>query len=406
MSNTKNLMSNTKKLNILFLTPRFPYPLIGGDRLKAYHTISYLAKSHNVTVISFYQGDSIPHEYVKAIEDLGAKIRVIKLSPIRAALSSLVRNNPLNPLEINYYTQPQFREAVLEEISNSKIDLAISFFMRTAEYIKNNTNIKKVLMAEDCRVLYQQRSYQESKNLLQKAIRLFEYQTLKKYEPNILKHFDITTLVTQNDINAIKSHSPNAVLRLLSNGTDTDLFCPPSPNSKRSGILFSGKLDVWANVLMVQKIVTEIMPLIWNRLPNAKLTIAGANPSNEIMQYQSERINILPNVPSMVSILQSASVFLHPHAGGTGIQNKLLEAMACGTPVVTTPIGNQGIEANNQYEVLLGNTPQELANLTVSLLNNSELANSISHNCRQLIIKKHSWQSVLSNLDNILDELL
>ena len=398
-------MSDVKKLNILFLTPRLPYPLIGGDRVKAYHTISYLAKSHNVTIISFYQGDIIPLEYLKAIEDLGAKIIVIKLSPIRAVLNSMVRNNPFNPLEINYYTQPLFRKAVQKELSDSKFDLAISFFMRTAEYIKDTPGIKKILMAEDCRVLYQQRSYQESNNLLQKAIRLFEYQTLKCYEPNVLKHFDITTLVTQNDINAMLSRSPEANLRLLSNGTDTDLFCPPLDNSNRSGVLFSGKLDVWANVLMVQKIVTEIMPLIWEKLPEAKLTIAGANPSNEIMQYKSERINILPNVPSMVPILQSAAVFIHPHSGGTGIQNKLLEAMACGTPVVTTSIGNQGIDANNHHEVLLGNTPQELANHTITILSNSELANSISHNCRQLIVDKHSWHSVLSNFDSIIDEL-
>ena len=393
------------KLNILFLTPRFPYPIIGGDRVKAYHTISYLAKSHNVTVISFYQGKDLPHEYIQAIEDTGAKLIVIKLSPINAAFSSLVRNNPLNPLEINYYTQPKFRKAVVKELSDSKYDLAISFFMRTAEYIKDIHGIKKILMAEDCRVLYQQRSYQESKNLLQKAIRLFEYQTLKRYEPNILKYFDITTLVTQNDISAMQSNSPNAKLRLLSNGTDTELFRPPSHDSKRSGILFSGKLDVWANVLMVQKIVNEIMPLVWQKLPEAKLTIAGANPSNEIMQYQSDRISILPNVPSMVPILQSAAVFIHPHSGGTGIQNKLLEAMACGTPVVTTPIGNQGINAQNMHEVLLGNTPQELAEHTISLLNNPDLAKQISSNCRQLIVEKHSWQSVLLNFDKIIDEL-
>ena len=234
---------------------------------------------------------------------------------------------------------------------------------------------------------------------------LFEYSTLKRYEPNIVKYFDVTTLVTHNDIQAMKSNAPDANYKLLTNGTDIKNFCPPADNTQRSGILFSGKLDIWANVLMVQKIVEDIMPLIWRTLPNAKLTIAGANPGKDIYKYQNEKIKILPNVPSMIPLLQSAAVFIHPHTGGTGIQNKLLEAMACGIPVVTTPIGNQGIDARNGDEVLLGNNSEELAEQAIRLLQNKDLANHISNNCRDLIVRTHSWESVFSAMDAIIDEM-
>src|SRR5574344_424207 len=222
--------------------------------------------------------------------------------------------------------------------------------MRTAKYLKNEVGMKKILMAEDCRMLYQKRSYMESKNLIQKCIRLYEYFRLKKYEPEIMKKYDIVTFVTTNDINEMRKRLNTVDYRLLTNGTDVDFFVPPENFAQRNGILFAGKLDVWANVIMVQKIVKEIMPLIWKKLPEANLNIVGANPHNEILKFASKKVKIIPNVPSMLPYLQNASVFLHPHVGGTGIQNKLLEAMSCGTPVVTTPIGNQGIDAKDEIE--------------------------------------------------------
>lgn len=385
------------------MTARFPYPVIGGDRLKPYYLLSHLAKNHNVTLVSFYQGYSVPNDYIKSIEKLGIKVFVIKLNPLVAGLKTFIKILKY-PLEIAYYYNIDFQKTVDKIVKDNHIDLAFSFFMRTAEYIKKK-DLPKVLIAEDCRTLYQKRSYEESKNLKQKIIRWWEYKRLKIYEPEIVNYFDLTTLVSEADVNAMKKQNTNANYELLTNGTDINKF-KPSDNTERKGVLFAGKMDVWANVLMVKTIVKKILPIIKKEIPDVHLKIVGANPPQTILGLKSESISIEANVPEMIPYLQKAQVFLHPHTGGSGIQNKLLEAMACGCPVVTTPTGNQGINAIDGKEVLIGVDNKQLAKHSIKILQNNEFANKISINARELIIKTHSWDSVFNKLDLIIDELL
>ncbi len=393
-------------MNILFLTPRFPYPLIGGDRIKPYNLLKYLSKSHNVHLVTFYQGGTPPKTYIKEINELGINLNVIPLYPIDAGLRTVKSLFNLLPLEVAYYTQTSYKKVVNELLKTKKFDLAFAFFMRTSEYIKE-VNIKKILIAEDCRTLYQYRSYKESRNILQKSVRFWEYNKLKKYEPIITSYFDITTCVTDVDLEALRKLNPNAQYRLLTNGVDINKFVPPKDNSQRRYIIFTGKLNTWANVLMIQTIVNEIFPIIKKQIPEIELKIVGSHPLHQITNIckSDDKIELISDVPEIVPYLQSAKLFLHPHSGGSGIQNKLLEAMACGCSVVTTPTGIQGIDAKHGEDVLIGNNPKELAKLCIEILSNQELANKLSKNAREVIVNTHSWQIVFKELDDIINEL-
>lgn len=380
--------------------------MIGGDRIKPYNLLKHLAKSHNVHLVTFFQGGTPPKTYIKEITELGINLDYIPLYPIDAGLKTIKSFFNRLPLEIAYYTQSSFKKVVNELLKTKKFDLAFAFFMRTAEYLKD-VNIKKILIAEDCRTLYQYRSYKESKNLLQKSVRWWEYNKLKKYEPITTSYFDITTCVTDVDIEALRNLNSNAQYRLLTNGVDINKFVPPIDNSKRSYILFTGKLDLWANILMIKTIINEIFPIIKQQVPDIELKIVGSHPLPQIINMckSDEKIELIADVPEMIPYLQSAKLFLHPHSGGSGIQNKLLEAMACGCPVVTTPTGIQGIDAKNGNDVLIGSNPLELAKHCVEILSNQELADKISKNARELIVNTHSWEIVFRDLDAIIDEL-
>lgn len=397
-------MNTKKKLNILFLTARLPYPIIGGDRLKPYNIIKHLAKSHNVTLVSFYQGGEAPQEYTKALENLGAEVYAVPLYPIKAALNIFFTSLLKFPLEIGYYTQPKYKKLVDKLLSERNFDLGFSFFMRTAEYLKKE-KFKRILMAEDCRTLYQKRSFEDSANIKQKLVRWWEFRMLKKYEPEIANYFDIVTLVTDEDINSMKAQNTNAKYKLLTNGVDIDYFTPPESSNQRNGVLFSGKMDVWANELMVKNIVEEIFPRILNEMPEAKLNIVGANPSKTIKSFQSNSISVTGTVPEVKPYLQNAQLFLHPHIGGSGIQNKLLEAMACECPVVTTPTGIQGIPATNYKDVLIGKDYDELAKHSIKILKNNDFSNQIGTNARKMIVETHSWDSVFISLEKLIEEL-
>jgi glycosyltransferase involved in cell wall biosynthesis len=158
---------------------------------------------------------------------------------------------------------------------------------------------------------------------------------------------------------------------------------------------------------MVKLILKEIFPKVREQVPDAELHIVGASPSPTLLSLikSVEGLYLHSDVPEMIPYLQSAQLFLHPHIGGSGIQNKLLEAMACGCPVVTTSTGIQGIDAVNRKQVLIGNTPDELTSNTIEILTDRQLAENISRNARDLIVRTHSWELVFDAVDNILLEL-
>lgn len=393
-----------QKLNILFLTPRFPFPLIGGDRVKAYYLLKHLSSKYNVTLITFFQGETFSSEWENEFKNMGIDLRIITLNPILAGIRSFLKLFGKLPLEILFYTQPSFQKEVDTVLNEKKIDLAFAFFMRTNEYIKDK-NIKKILISEDCRTLYMQRSYKGTSNLKQKIVRWWEYNKLKNYEPRVMNSFNFTTLVTKEDAYEMQKLNNNAKVRILTNGTDTEYFKPKSFEIRKD-ILFSGKLDLWANIIMCKRIVNDIFPLILAKLPNVKLNIVGANPTNEIFSLLSKNVILTSDVPEMLPFLQETRLFLHPHLGGSGIQNKLIEAMSSGCPVITTSTGNQGINATNGIEAFICNENLEIAMQAIEILTNDELAQKLSRNARQHIIENQSWDIVNVQLDRIIEEVI
>lgn len=373
--------------------------------MKPYYVLSHLAKKHDVTLVTWHQGGPPPKGYIKAVEDLGVELHYTILNPVKAGIISLFRLPLKYPLEISFYYQSELKKIVNKLLEEREFDLGFSFFMRTADYIRNH-KMKKILMAEDCRTEYQRRSSRESTNILQKAVRFWEVMKLKHYEPEIVNHFDAATFVTREDIELMKKMNPDANYKLLTNGTDVDSYVPPD-NPERKGILFAGRLDIWANVLMLRETVKEILPRIREKIPEAQFNIVGARPPAEVkaLVQANNHVTLTSDVPEMRPFLQEAAVFLHPHAGGSGIQNKLLEAMACGCPVVTTPTGNQGIYAKHEEEAMIGRNPEELAEHTVRILKDKDFAEMISRNCRSLMVRTHSWDIVYKQLDQMIEEI-
>ncbi len=394
-----------KRLKILFLTARFPFPPVGGDKLKPYYILKHLAKKHDVTLVSLYQGANIPKNFSDEMQALGIKVHVVCFRPLYAGMRVFAKLLQKYPLEIAYYLQPELFSVINSLNPNANFDIAFSFFMRTAEYAKP-LNIKKILMCEDCRTLYQQRSQSASHNLVQKLVRLWEFYKLKKYEPDIVNYFDASTFVTNNDIAAMRKLNPDANYRLLSNGVDIDKFIPMQEKTPNKTVIFMGRLDIWANQLMIKRIINNILPLIEQNMPDVHFQIVGALPPKKIFSDKRHNISIITDVPDTLPYLQNAQLFLHPHDGGTGIQNKLLEAMAAGCPVITTETGNQGIDAKNGVEALIGNTDSELAEHACNLILNQELAQKISANARELIVKTHSWDMIYKQVDDIINEVI
>ena len=395
---------NINGLKILITTPHFPYPLVGGERIKLFNLIKHLSKNNKVFLVSLDRGYEVKDEFIDVLKNMNVETYVFKINKLLSTISAGILTLFRNPLEIEYFRHSQFRNKINEIAAKNNIDFILNFFIRTAEHVKN-IPVKKILMAEDCRSYYQRRTSKTSRHLRQKLVRAYDAYKLTEYESNIGNYFDITTVVTQEDYKQFKLLNPNTKIRIISEGVDFDIFRPTIDAIDRKDILFLGKLDVWANIIMIRKIADEIFPLILKVKPDTKLNIAGANPVSEIMDLKSKSINIIPNPENIASFYQESAVFLHPHLGGSGIQNKVLESMSSGCPVVTSPCGANEISIINGKNGFIANNNQEFANYTIELLNDINLREKIGKNAREYIISEKSWNSVFADLDKIIEEL-
>ncbi len=394
------------RLRILFCSVRFPFPLIGGDRVKPFHLLRHLAAYHDVTLLTFHHGSEAPPEKVQAMEELGVEVVSLPLHPIRNGLRCV--SNPLSelPLEIQFYQDEAYRQTLKRLTEEKHFDVAMGFFMRAGEYLRD-LKIPKILIAEDCRTLYMQRSHEStsSTSLHQKLVRRWELKKLQRYEPGIVRDFDYTTFVTNGDIAAMRSMNPEVRYRLLTNGVEADPAAEYTAQTERRDMVFAGKLDVWANTMMVHEIVDEILPRVRAVLPDIKLHIVGGYPPKSIQRLRSSHIELHPNVSDVRKYLRSAAIFIHPHRGGSGIQNKALEAMASGCAVVTTPTGVHGIPALHEREVMIGHSPEEMAFYAIRLLKDADLRKTITERASRLVSENFSWETIFSQMDGILDEL-
>ncbi len=394
-----------KGLNILYTTVHFPLPLIGGDRIKQYHIIKHLAESNKVFLVSMDRGYEVTQKDIDGMRSINVEPCVFPINPFRAYASAAILSPFGKPLEVNYFRNCGFSRKVKEIINNNKIDLIMSYYLRTTNYVRGY-DIKKILVSDDCRTFYQSRTYKESTNLFQRAVRKYESSKLRKYESEIVEDFDVTTYVTSQDLEEMRKLNNKADLRILSNGVDTGRFCPPESNDGRSDLLFTGILSGWVNNLIVKKIVEDILPGIKIELPGVKLHLVGSRPSKDILKYESSSVIIHPNVPDLVPYLQKAALFVHPHLGGSGIQNKLLEAMSCGCPVVTTPSGAWGFNIVQGHNGFIANNDSEFIGLSVKLLKDRNLNNEISKNAREYILRNHKWEMIYESLDNIVHDVV
>ena len=389
--------------NALFLTPRLPFPLVGGDRVKAFHLLKILSTKYNVTCVSFVEEAPVRHEWIQKISALGVDLHVIPLKPFAAKLRVARSIFSDKPLEVEYYSHHRFQEKVNELVGNKKFDIVFAFFMRTAEYARTLTGMPRVLIAEDARLLTHLRATTALNLSPGYFMSLIEREKLSRYEPSIVNDFDLTTFVSPIDRDLLLQFNPTARTAIITNGVDLDEFAFNPDQSKRSGIVFAGKMDVRHNVPMALRIGRELWPQLRKQFPTLQCRIVGKNPSASVRRLRSLGVTVTGEVPHVRDYISSSAVFLHPQIIGAGIQNKVLEAMALGTPVVTTPVGIAGIRGKHGVHVMIGNSNAELVDLTARLLASPALRSELAQNARELVEADHTWELVATQLFSAID---
>jgi glycosyltransferase involved in cell wall biosynthesis len=280
--------------------------------------------------------------------------------------------------------------------------------MRTAAYVKDVLDCPKILIAEDSRLLADERASEKFSFTPEYFIRKIDVAKLRRYEPEMMRHFDITTFVAQPDEDRIRETEPNLNTAILANGVDTNRYSFYE-GQKENAILFAGHLGIYHNKVMAERILKRIYPKIKDRSPETKLYIVGQNADESLQKlvHKTPGAELHINVPDIKPYYEKASLFIHPQEIGAGIQNKLLESMATGTTVITTAIGTSGIEGIiDRMHVLVGETDDEFIEDALLLLRNEAECRRLAVNARKLIEQRYTWEIIFDRFDKIISDVI
>ncbi|MEO0124072.1 MAG: TIGR03087 family PEP-CTERM/XrtA system glycosyltransferase [candidate division WOR-3 bacterium] len=387
-------------MNILFLTSRFPFPPIGGDKLRFFYILKYLSRNHKVSILCFTD-KKLSSELTSAYKDYFYEINVVFLPKIKSYINCIVGLFKGVPLQISYYKSKKMENLVQEKLTNGKFDIIFVHLIRMAEYVKKS-NIYKILDMTDAQSLNYTRAMQYTQGKWS-IIHRFEKDLVLNYEKNIWRYFDKTFVVSPIDRDYLKSLDENINVEVLPNGVDVQKysFCLNDHQNKK--ICFIGNMRTFPNTDAAVWFCKEIFPIIKKEIPQVKLYIVGTEPSRRVRALAKIKdVYVTGEVPNVNEYVWNSEVSVAPIRVGAGIQNKILESMALGTPVVTTSIGLEGIEAEPNKHILVADKPDEFAKQVIRLINNSELRAKISTEARRLIEERYTWDRVLRYLLNSL----
>jgi glycosyltransferase involved in cell wall biosynthesis len=259
---------------------------------------------------------------------------------------------------------------------------------------------------EDPLVLKFERSLPRYGRAMQARIR-YETALLKRYEGKHIHEFDRVLLLNADDASDYKQLFPQGKFDWVPYGIDTNVF-QPTPHIKRedNSIIISGSMYHPPNVEGVLFFCHEVLPRVHQQIPAAQLWVVGANPTDEVKRLaQQEGITVTGSVPDVRDYLCRARVSICPVKLKVGTQTKVLEAMACGTPVVTTSAGNNGIGATSGQHLWVADEPEHIAAQVVSLLRHKNW-DAFSETGREFVVQHFAWEHSAARLEEIIQQIL
>lgn len=381
-------------MRILFLTSRLPFPPIGGDKIRTYNFLKYLKTKHEICLISFIES-KYELQFISAYKYCYDKIITLKLPKFQSYKNCLKGLISYLPLQVHYYYSKRMSKIVENELSKG-YDVIFCHLIRMAQYLTEDNKIYKIVDLTDAISLNYFRSQKFRKSIFF-LINSLETKRVFDYEINIINKSDLSLLISEIDANFLSKQANKNKIKIVSNGVDLQQFNFYTGSYDKNKIVFVGNMRTFPNTDAVIFFIKKILPIIKKIKPNLRFYVIGNQPTKKVRKFHNGKdIFVSGYVDSIIPYIQDAVVMVAPMRTGSGIQNKILEAFALGIPVVTTPIGAEGLDGS---VLNIGNTPEEFAYLVLNLIDNSEIRKTQSIICRKYIEKNFSWQDSLSKLD-------
>lgn len=391
--------------DLLFLAHRIPYPPNKGDKIRSFHLLEFLSRRYRVHLGAFFDRES-DARYRDVVGGYCATSWFGRLAPGRAKLRSLIGLLTGEALTLPYYRQARLTQWIRKVCADYPVRRVLVYSSAMAQYaLRSDFNgTRRVIDFVDVDS-EKWRQYSRSKGFPMDWVYRREWRRLGAFERRIAKEFDACMFVSEREAELFRQTCIDGAGAIVAvpNGVNADYFAPdPLRHASFAAwrrLVFTGAMDYWANVEGVTWFAHDVFPTIRAACPGTEFYIVGMNPTAKVRELgRLPGVVVTGGVADIRPYLQDACVVVIPLRIARGIQNKVLEAMAMGRPVVTTPQALEGIGALANREVLVAGQAREFAGQVIKLLDGDGAA--MGRAARAFVQREFSWEA---NLPKVID---
>ena len=398
-------------MNILVIAQRCPFPPNKGEKIRTFHHIKFLhEQGHRIYLAAPFENDDELEFFSALSQDYCQQTLYDKLtSKVLRLLSGLLAGKALS---VSNFYAVSLQKKIDQLLLDTPIDLIYCGASSVAEYVFKSKVLKQITNKPRLFMDFMDvdsdkwNQYASTHRWPMKLIYQREAKLIAALENKIARSFNHCMLITQAEVDLFRQiHLENFPVHPIENGLDTSVFYPPSVARDRQHpqLLFAGVMDYAPNVDAVLWFINNVWPTIIKKWPQARFCIAGMNPVEKLCKLNGQNgIAVTGFIEDIKPYFDQANIFVAPFRLARGVQNKVLQAFASGLPVVSTPMGAEGIKCVDQRDILLASSADDFVSCIASLMQNLDKYDEISRNALNVIHQHYAWNSVLAPLAELI----
>lgn len=388
-------------MNVLFACHRLPYPPKRGGKIRPFNIIRHLTESgHRVTVASLARSEQELEEG-RGLAQYCDRVFAGVVGKAGAVAHMVGRLPTLTPSSMGYFYDRRLHRRVGEALQESAFDLVFVHCSSAAQYVRRANGVPSIIDFGDM----DSRKWLDYSSFKPFPLSLgyrLEAAKLGRAERILAARFSLSTCTTRAELDTLQRLAAAPKSDWFPNGVDNEFFSPSEADYDHDGVCFIGRMDYYPNQQAMRYFCAEVLPILRSRRPKTRLTIVGAEPSREILKLADRPgVTVTGTVPDVRDYVRRAAVTVAPLIIARGTQNKILESMSMGVPVVSSRTAARGVDAVAGEHLLTADSPLEYADAITRLLDDRQERARLAEAGRMRVLTNHSWPTSMRKLDEI-----
>jgi glycosyltransferase involved in cell wall biosynthesis len=397
-------------MKILFTCKEFPHAKVIGGPIIIYNRLKYFSKNHLVSLAAFFRAGEEKH--IPSVKPFCHDLKLIpmpaKRSPLKTAWDFFT--SPIPHYFLRTHGSHKMAETIAEMVQKDRYDFVIGEYSVMGQFIHNNPllpPVRRIVSVHECYYLTRLKAFRHSSFGLGKLKEAINLKGLKKYEFDMYRHADKVLTLTHQDKKKLLDIFAELDIAVVPHGVDVEDFSFSEHKGRERSIVFVGNYLHYPNVDAVLYFYQEIWPRIKSQDTEIKFYVVGQGPPPEIRSLsQDDAVMVTGRVDDVRPYLKKGRVFVCPVRLGGGFRGKILEAMAVGTPVVSSSLGAEGVPAVQRENIIVADNPEEFTQGILDLINDDKLFEQIRKKARKLVEEKYDWQKGVEIMERVLEKMM